>query len=58
MSEQYEAHAFTLRGLVRRMARLADNARMAWSTQRMAALSWIAAVATKLGGECRTHSLL
>lgn len=44
--------AFTLRGLVKRMARLADNARYGMRQQRMAALRWLAAMATTLGGEC------
>jgi len=35
---------------VKRMARLADNARFGMRQQRMAALQWLAAVSTKLGG--------
>lgn len=51
MSVQYKLRAFTLRGLVRRMARLADNSRYAYTQQRLAALRWIAALASTLGGE-------
>jgi len=47
-----QSFAFTLRGLVKRMARLADNARFGMRQQRMAALRWLGAVATTLGGVC------
>ncbi len=52
MTEQYRRGALTLRGLMRRMARMADNGRVAWVQQRLAALRWVAAVATRLGGAC------
>lgn len=41
----------TLHGLVRRMARLADDKSFTRRLQRLAALRWIAAVATALGRE-------
>lgn len=45
--------ALSFPALIRRMARLADNARYAYVQQRLAALRWMAAIATKLGGEWR-----
>ncbi len=49
MAAQVQRRAFTLRGLVRRMARLADDARWTRQRQRLAALRWTAAVASVLG---------
>lgn len=49
MAAQDGQRAFTLRGLVRRMARLADDARWVRSRQRAAALRWIAAASSALG---------
>ncbi|GFR52616.1 hypothetical protein Agub_g15132, partial [Astrephomene gubernaculifera] len=51
MAAQVRRRAFTLRGLVRRMARLADDGRWTRSRQRAAALRWTAAAASALGPE-------
>ncbi|EFJ49017.1 hypothetical protein VOLCADRAFT_104545 [Volvox carteri f. nagariensis] len=51
MATQVQRRAFTLRGLVRRMARLADDARWTRTRQRAAGLRWIAAAASALGAE-------
>ena len=48
--QQVKLRAFTLRGLMRRMARLAGDGRVGWQPQRAAALRWIAAAASALGG--------
>ena len=50
---EFQSHAFTPLGLVRRMARLADDGRYARQHKRMAALRWIAAVASTLKGRNR-----
>lgn len=57
--EKVEAklQAFTLQGLMRRMAKLAGDNRVMFQTQRMAALRWIAAVATALTGPAITPYL-
>ncbi|KXZ46921.1 hypothetical protein GPECTOR_39g415 [Gonium pectorale] len=51
MAAQVARRAFTLRGLVRRMARLADDARWGRGRQRSAALRWTAAAASALGAD-------
>ncbi|GFH19363.1 hypothetical protein HaLaN_16300 [Haematococcus lacustris] len=45
----FAMRSFTLRGLMRRVARLADTQQLARTHQRLAALSWIAATASTLG---------
>ncbi|KAG2487780.1 hypothetical protein HYH03_013624 [Edaphochlamys debaryana] len=49
MADQVATRCLTLRGLVRRMARLADDARWSRTRQRAAALRWIAAASSALG---------
>ncbi|KAL6760906.1 armadillo-type protein [Haematococcus lacustris] len=51
MRDQFAMRSFTLRGLMRRVARLADTQQLARTHQRLAALSWIAATASTLGVE-------
>ncbi|MEW5318207.1 MAG: hypothetical protein WDW38_009447 [Sanguina aurantia] len=57
MGQQYQHQAFTLRGLIRRMARLADDGRYTCRKQRATALKWIAAAGSKLGAAAVTPHL-
>ncbi len=51
MAAQMRRGALTLRGLVRRMARLAGDTRWVRQRQRLTALRWTAAAASALGAE-------